>query len=40
MRIIDADSAVRALPFDALIEALRSMFREGCTVPLRHHHGV
>ncbi|WP_439515093.1 ornithine cyclodeaminase family protein [Oceanibaculum nanhaiense] len=40
MRIIDADSAVRALPFDALIEALRTMFREGCTVPLRHHHGV
>jgi alanine dehydrogenase len=40
MRIIDADSAVRALPYDALIEALRSMFRDGCTVPLRHHHGV
>lgn len=40
MRIIDADSAARALPYDALIEALRSMFREGCTVPLRHHHGV
>ena len=40
MRIIDADSAVRALPYDALIEALRTMFREGCTVPLRHHHGV
>ncbi|EKE76935.1 bifunctional Delta(1)-pyrroline-2-carboxylate/Delta(1)-piperideine-2-carboxylate reductase [Oceanibaculum indicum] len=40
MRIIDADSAARALPYDALIEALRAMFREGCTVPLRHHHGV
>lgn len=40
MRIIDADSAAKALPYDALIEALRSMFREGCTVPLRHHHGV
>lgn len=40
MRIIDADSAAKALPYDALIEALRSMFRDGCTVPLRHHHGV
>lgn len=40
MRIIDADSAARALPYDALIEALRAMFREGCTVPLRHHHGI
>lgn len=40
MRIIDANSVAKALPYDALIEALRSMFRDGCTVPLRHHHGV
>jgi ornithine cyclodeaminase len=28
------------LPFDELIEALRSGFIEGCEAPLRHHHTI
>lgn len=32
-------AAIRAaLPWDALIEALAGMFREGCEAPLRHRH--
>ncbi|SDR06521.1 ornithine cyclodeaminase family protein [Pseudovibrio sp. Tun.PSC04-5.I4] len=27
-----------ALPFKPLVEALRTMFREGCEMPVRHHH--
>ncbi|AEV37879.1 Ornithine cyclodeaminase/mu-crystallin [Pseudovibrio sp. FO-BEG1] len=27
-----------ALPFQPLVEALRTMFREGCEMPVRHHH--
>ncbi len=27
-----------ALPFGPLVEALRTMFREGCEMPVRHHH--
>ncbi|EEA96367.1 ornithine cyclodeaminase family protein [Pseudovibrio sp. JE062] len=27
-----------ALPFQPLVEALRIMFREGCEMPVRHHH--
>ncbi|OJF98432.1 ornithine cyclodeaminase family protein [Pararhizobium antarcticum] len=29
-----------ALPFAALIAAVRRMFAEGCEMPVRHHHGV
>jgi ornithine cyclodeaminase len=29
-----------ALPWDALIEALAAMFREGCEAPLRHRHAM
>ena len=40
MRVVDADTVHRLLDFPSLIEALRTMFRDGCEVPLRHHHGI
>jgi ornithine cyclodeaminase/alanine dehydrogenase-like protein (mu-crystallin family) len=40
MKIIDAESTRRALPFDRLIPALRDMFVAGCEVPLRHTHAL
>jgi ornithine cyclodeaminase/alanine dehydrogenase-like protein (mu-crystallin family) len=40
MQIFDADAARAALPFDALIAALRVMFAKGCEVPARHVHTV
>ena len=38
MRTLDAAATEAALPFPALIEALRTAFREGAEAPLRHHH--
>ena len=35
MQLVDADTTRRHLPFDALIDALRTMFVAGCEVPLR-----
>jgi ornithine cyclodeaminase len=35
---LDRDALRAALPWDALIEALAAMFREGCEAPLRHRH--
>ena len=35
---LDAKATRHALPWRPLIEALRTRFREGCVVPLRHHH--
>lgn len=29
-----------ALPYDALIDALDAMFRDGCEMPVRHHHDM
>ncbi|MFM9925424.1 ornithine cyclodeaminase family protein [Variovorax sp. H27-G14] len=40
MKIIDAESTRRALPFDRLIPAMRDMFVAGCEVPLRHAHAL
>jgi len=40
MRLIDAASTRRHLPFAALIEALRAMFVAGCEVPLRAAHRI
>ncbi len=40
MRLIDATAAAAALPFGALIAALRTRFIEGCEVPLRHGHAI
>ena len=38
MQIFDANATRSALPFGALIEALRELFIQGCEVPLRHTH--
>ncbi|KAA5607653.1 ornithine cyclodeaminase family protein [Roseospira marina] len=35
---LDADAVERALSPRALVDALRTMFREGAEAPLRHHH--
>lgn len=40
MQIIDKNETSNRLPMPALIEALRTMFREGCEVPLRHAHAI
>jgi ornithine cyclodeaminase len=40
MQIFDATATRAALPFAALIDALRAMFISGCTVPQRHVHVV
>jgi alanine dehydrogenase len=40
MRLVDAETVHRLLDFPSLIEALRAMFRDGCEVPLRHHHAI
>lgn len=36
----DRAAVDQALPFPALIEALRRGFAEGCEAPVRHHHAV
>ena len=38
MKIFNTQETRDALPFDRLIAALRSMFVQGCEVPLRHTH--
>lgn len=40
MQIIDNVKIADALQYPALIDALRRMFIDGCTQPLRHHHGL
>ncbi len=40
MKRIDAEATRAALPFDRLIEALRTLFATGCDVPPRHVHTV
>ncbi|MBC8057641.1 MAG: hypothetical protein H7Y61_13785, partial [Rhizobiales bacterium] len=40
MRLVDAATTRRLLPFDALIDALRAMFVGGCDVPVRHTHRI
>jgi ornithine cyclodeaminase len=40
MQIFDAAATRAALPFGALIEALRALFISGCTVPQRHVHVI
>lgn len=40
MRILDQHDVARALPWDALIPALRAMFARGCEAPLRHRHDL
>ena len=40
MRVYSAEETRNMLPFGALIEALREMFRAGAAAPLRHHHAI
>jgi ornithine cyclodeaminase len=40
MRVFDADSVARCLPYDQLIEAIEEAFRTGETVPQRSHYSV
>lgn len=40
MQHLDAEATRAALPFPALIEALRQLFIEGCEVPQRHQHVI
>ena len=40
MLTFDAAAVHEALGWQPLIEALRAMFRQGCTMPMRHHHQV
>ena len=40
LRLIGASEVHAALEWEQLVEALRQMFRSGCTVPARHHHSV
>jgi alanine dehydrogenase len=40
MRVFDADSVARSLPYDQLIEAIEEAFRTGATVPQRSHYPV
>ncbi len=39
-RMISAGQVRAALPFAALVPALREAFARGATVPLRHHHAI
>jgi len=40
MKVFDHNETCEALPFPALIDRLREMFRVGCEVPARHVHRV
>ena len=40
MRVLDAAQTSAALPFEALIAALRAAFAEGVASPMRHHHAL
>ena len=39
-RLISAEQVRAALPFAALVPALRKAFARGATVPVRHHHAL
>lgn len=38
MLLINADETRAALAFPELVDAIESMFKSGCVMPLRHHH--
>ena len=40
MRIFDAAATAERLPWGAVVDALERGFRDGCEMPVRHHHGV
>lgn len=40
MQLISADDLKTYLDYPSLINAIDLMFKEGCTVPVRHHHSI
>jgi len=38
--LLDAEQVKNALPWQALVDALNTMFINGCEMPLRHHHSI
>ena len=40
MKIFDAAATAELLPWGAVVDALERGFRDGCEMPVRHHHGV
>lgn len=40
MKIFDAVRTAELLPWGAVVDALEAGFRDGCEMPVRHHHGV
>ncbi len=40
MKIFDAARTAELLPWGAVADALEVGFRDGCEMPVRHHHGV
>lgn len=40
MRVFDAARTAELLPWGAVVDALAAGFRDGCEMPVRHHHGV
>ncbi|NVK34563.1 MAG: ornithine cyclodeaminase family protein [Rhodobacteraceae bacterium] len=40
MLLLSEDQTRDFLPFDRLIDALDDMFRDGCEMPVRHHHDM
>jgi len=40
MRFLDAAAVHAALDYASLVDRLDRMFREGCELPVRHHHAV
>ncbi len=40
MLILNQEETRRALQWPALIDAIESMFKSGCVMPVRHHHDV
>lgn len=40
MKIFDAAWTAELLPWGAVVDALQAGFRDGCEMPVRHHHGV
>ena len=40
MKIFDAARTAELLPWGAVVDALEVGFRDGCEMPVRHHHGV
>ena len=40
MQIFTAEQTAAALPYPALMDAIKAMFVQGCVVPRRHHHAI